>query len=712
MNLNLQKKLILSFGLVALICAVVGVVGWGGAARMKGQLLGTGEVDIPGLQAILNLKEAQSTIKAAERALLNPSLSLEKRALEEESLRGAFESAGAAIAAYQALPKSDRETELWNRFLGTWNTWKGSVDEFLQMSGQVNALAIGNPQKLALDAEHYFGGYKSWAAETSKAVFEQATFTGNLDPTQSTFWQWLAGLQVQNPDVQQAVERLQEQLQAVYKSVGGIADFLAIREYALAKDVYLYEVLPSVDSIQFYVDDMVKPIEESLTLYDRMAEHQREVSGPALAETEVLLKEVVQETNRKVSDGLQEGKRVANGVTVVLIAAILLGVSAALLFGIFIARSVARPLDRTVGMLEELERGHLDQRLQLDRSDEIGRMARAMDNFADNLEHEVVSALQKLSQGDLTFAVSPRDGRDRIRGSLRKLGEDLSDLILRIRSAADQVTSGASQIADSSQGMSEGASAQAAAAEEASSTIEQMTANIRQNADNALQTEQIAQQASRDAAAGGEAVAEAVVAMREIAQKIMIIEEIARQTNLLALNAAIEAARAGEHGRGFAVVAAEVRKLAERSQVAAGEIGKLSVTSVDVADRAGQMLNTMLPNIKKTAELVQEIAAASREQDSGAVQITRAIQQLDQVIQQNASSAEEMASTAEELTGQAEQLQSMIALFRVSAKGGSAIPPRRQQALPGRTSPPGIAGAAPATMKGLPDRQDEEFVSF
>ena len=203
--------------------------------------------------------------------------------------------------------------------------------------------------------------------------------------------------------------------------------------------------------------------------------------------------------------------------------------------------------------------------------------------------------------------------------------------------------------------------------------MEQMAANIRQNADNAMQTEKIASKSAEDAKQGGEAVAKTVSAMKEIASKISIIEEIARQTNLLALNAAIEAARAGEHGKGFAVVAAEVRKLAERSQHAAAEISELSGSSVEVAEQAGKMLAEMVPDIQRTAELVQEISAASKEQDTGAEQVNQAIMQLDQVIQQNASASEEMASTSEELSSQAEQLQDTIAFFKVDTKAGSKV---------------------------------------
>ncbi len=252
-----------------------------------------------------------------------------------------------------------------------------------------------------------------------------------------------------------------------------------------------------------------------------------------------------------------------------------------------------------------------------------------------------------------------------------------------------------------------------------------MTSNIRQNADNARQTEAIAHQASKDAEEGGQAVFQAVDAMKIIAEKIGIIGEIARQTNLLALNAAIEAARAGEHGKGFAVVAAEVRKLAERSGSAAGEISDLSARSVAVADQARNMLDKLVPDIRKTADLVQEIAAASNEQNAGAEQINKAIQQLDQVIQQNASASEEMASTSEELSSQAEQLQQAMSFFDIGEGGGR--PSRKASAKASKAAPralpgtgakagakPGAKGAEAAKTKGvaLAMGDDEEFERF
>ncbi len=276
-------------------------------------------------------------------------------------------------------------------------------------------------------------------------------------------------------------------------------------------------------------------------------------------------------------------------------------------------------------------------------------------------------AVRDVAMGDLTknAKISSRDEIGEMLANLNTMIERLRGVVGDSLTAADNVSSGSQQLSSSSEQLSQGATEQASSAEEASASMEEMAANIKQNADNAAQTEKIARQSSRDAEASGEAVNRAVNAMRTIAEKISIVQEIARQTDLLALNAAVEAARAGEHGRGFAVVASEVRKLAERSQVAAAEISGLSGETVKVATEAGDMLSKLVPDIRKTAELVAEISAACREQDIGASQINEAIQQLDKVTQQNAGASEEMSATSEELAAQAEELQASIAFFRV-----------------------------------------------
>ncbi len=287
-----------------------------------------------------------------------------------------------------------------------------------------------------------------------------------------------------------------------------------------------------------------------------------------------------------------------------------------------------------------------------------------------NISRAISSAVglaNAVASGDLnaTAVVRSNDEIKDLIDALNGMVSKLKEVVSEVMTATRNVASGSQEMSAAAEQLSQGATEQASSTEEASSSMEEMAANIKQNAGNADQTEQIARKSATDASASGEAVGKAVAAMQTIAEKIMIVQEIARQTDLLALNAAVEAARAGEHGRGFAVVASEVRKLAERSQTAAAEISTLSVETVKAAEQAGDMLKKLVPDIQKTAGLVSEISAASNEQNAGASQINTAIQQLDKVTQQNTSAAEEMSSTAEELASQAEQLQASISYFRL-----------------------------------------------
>jgi len=325
-----------------------------------------------------------------------------------------------------------------------------------------------------------------------------------------------------------------------------------------------------------------------------------------------------------------------------MIALIVIAAVLGFAIGAFVTRTISRPLNRAMDIANSLAEGDLNVRVEVDSRDETGKLL----------------------------------------ASMQHMTERLRTVMTDVRSAADSLSSASEQVSATSQSLSQAATEQAASVEETTASVEEMSASIAQNTESAQITDGIAGKAANDAVEGGRAVREMVQAMKQIADKIGIIDDIAYQTNLLALNAAIEAARAGDHGKGFAVVAAEVRKLAERSQVAAQEIGGVASNSVQLAAQAGALLNEIVPNIQKTSDLVQEITAASQEQSSGAAQINIAMGQMNQITQQNASASEELAATAEEMNAQASQLQELISYFRLGEQAASAYQ-RRPEPRPG-----------------------------
>ena len=323
---------------------------------------------------------------------------------------------------------------------------------------------------------------------------------------------------------------------------------------------------------------------------------------------------------------------VYNGIiltVIILLSALIIGFVVSILF----SRSISSGIEKSLVIAETLSQGKLDVDVDADflaRKDEVGALTRSMNSMVDKLK----------------------------------------EVVMTIHSGSDNILSASLQLSSNSQQMSQGASEQASSAEEVSASMEQMAANIQQNTENARIAEKITIAGSESISKGNAAASEAVIAMKQIAEKVSIISDIAFQTNILALNAAVEAARAGEQGRGFAVVAAEVRKLAERSKVAAEEITKLTVSGVKVSEEAGNLLSAIVPEVEKNVRLIQEIAAASIEQGTGSDQVNSAIQQLNQVTQQNAASSEEMATSAEELASQAEQLKEAVSYFQISSHKG------------------------------------------
>jgi len=402
-------------------------------------------------------------------------------------------------------------------------------------------------------------------------------------------------------------------------------------------------------------------------------------------------------------------------VSVSLAVIVLLSAVAAVL----ITRGITRPLSEALGVAKTLAVGDLSAKIEVRSRDETGELLAAMGEMLQSTRssvEDVVRVMSAVSRGDLTQTIDKQHVGwcAEVKKYVNETVAKLSEVVAEVNTGAEALAGASEELSATAQSLSQSSSEQAASVEETSASIEQITASISQNTENAKVTDGMATKAAAEAAEGGDAVKATVTAMKQIAQKIGIIDDIAYQTNLLALNAAIEAARAGEHGKGFAVVAAEVRKLAERSQVAAQEIGTVASSSVELAERAGTLLGEMVPSIKKTSDLVQEITAASEEQSSGVGQINTAMGQLSHATQQNSSSSEELAATAEEMSGQAEQLQRTMAFFKLSANPGlqggeSAAIARRAVASAKAAS---RRPATPAARTTMGDVDPSQFARF
>lgn len=529
--------------------------------------------------------------------------------------------------------------------------------------------------------------HMDWAHALERAIAgRRSSIDVTVDPQQCELIQYINSaegkkLRTYNGELGSVLAALVPVHNALHSAAGSIDELLEEQRFEAAAQYYTAQIVPGVQQLRTLLNEAIGHTQQA----HKGKQNAREIfytqTKQHLSEVQRLFHAIRTQAEISIQNHTVENEQIARLAHTLNLGGGLAALLAGIVLSVLIGRSLVGPLRRTVTMLDAMERGHLDARLHLKRSDEIGDMAATMDRFADSLQREVIEALNRLAAGDLTFEVSPRDEQDQLRGSLQQLNQDLNQIMEQVLSTSEEIVTASNQVANSSQDLSQGATESAASLEEISASLGQTAAQIRQNAENSTQADKLTGEARNAARQGSEHMQEMVSAMndidvagQDISKIIKTIDEIAFQTNLLALNAAVEAARAGQHGKGFAVVAEEVRSLAGRSAKAAAETANLIKGTVEktargnaMAEQTAATLNKIVAEIAKVTAIMAEISSASAEQSIGVAEINQGVSQVDSVTQQNTASAEQSAAAAEELAGQAGSLKEMLQRFKLKS---------------------------------------------
>jgi methyl-accepting chemotaxis protein len=682
--MSIQIKLLGSFFLMALLCATVGGLGIFGINATNSSLNEVSDLRLPSVRRIGVMMEKLNAIKAEERTLAIPDLSQQQRHSALESLRELDSELNDAVQAYSNLEKTTQEAQAWSEVQRNLKAWQQQQASLLQLFEQINLDHIG---RLSGDLNQMFMDHFEWVSALGAAIEHEERFTGQLNPTKCNFGKWLLKFETNSPELRKALNEIMPSHEELHDVGAEIDGYIAEGDILEASETYTHIVMPILSVIKDEFIDASMIAKQQSELLNEATEIALGVEREALLKVDRSLDQLYTLNNQLTDQARQKAVTSASRSKTTSVTAIAIGVVMALGFGFITSRRLANPLKDAVVMIEELRHGHLEKRLNIRSMDEVGKMAQAMNTFSDNLKQEVIAAMERLAQGDLTFAITPYDNQDQLRTTLQQVGADLTDLITQIQQVADQIGNGAVQIASSSQSLSEGATQQAESLQEITSSIAEMASQTRNNADSATTASDLskaAHQAANDGMNQMSAMNEAMDDINEsgknIANIIKVIDEIAFQTNLLALNAAVEAARAGQHGKGFAVVAEEVRNLAARSAKAAQETSSLIESSVSkakhgqtVAEKTSDALTEIVTRIEKVTGLVGEIALASQEQASGIDQINQGLSQIDRVTQQNTASSKESAAASDELSDQANTLRQLLSRFQIDPRSARTV---------------------------------------
>ncbi len=669
-RMKIGPKLLAAFGVVLLLTALVGLVGYVGMNKIMTRV----EISENVSEMLHQLEEAQSAEKRF--ALMG----------EETYAESVRSHIGRVEEIAQSLSANESAQGVWGQLDGV----RAAAEVYLENFDQY----VASEQQRVKATEEMMASSNVVLNALMQVREDQMSQVADLRDNQDEYHLW----------------QYDEQLVARYDRVE-MTDRMMLfftnarkfeKEYFLSgEQKYIDRTWQTLEAVQNLGAGLIDSLDDtdSVALLEQMQQALSDFIGQLehvvdlMARQQALAETMGQRAEATVAACNQAVAIQKAGMTDLMTQAtrgVLIGLGVALLIGavlaVRISLGIQRPLAKAVDLLGDLEAGRLDSRLDLNRGDEVGILARTMDSFAESLENEIVQPLKRLADGDLDFEVHPRGEDDAIRHALAKVRQDLNELLSEVRAVGDQIASGSSQVADSSQSLSQGATEQASSLQEISASMNELASQTKSNTDNAQQASRNSDETKVSAEKCNDQMRHMVAAMDEIrtagsdiSRIIKTIDEIAFQTNLLALNAAVEAARAGQHGKGFAVVAEEVRNLAARSAKAARETAELIEGTVNKTENGSKLANEtagalerIVAQTAEVSDLISSIAGASNEQAAGISEVNQGLSQIDQVTQQNTANAEETAAAAEQLSSQVAHMKQMLGRFHLAADGAGS----------------------------------------
>jgi methyl-accepting chemotaxis protein len=627
-NLKIGQKIITGFSLIAFIALIIGITGITGMSSIGNSFKKVANENMTSIYYLGELHVTTERIFKDYVHLVNPKLQRNQREQFIAEIASKRENMAEYMSEYEKLETTAEEKRIYDEIKKIVVSWRQINQQIERKNANFMEIDLMNPGELIGDIEQFMKDHYELQLKVRTSIQERTTFEGGENAKTCNFGKWLTEFSTQNAAFNSSLRTIRQNHDQFHESTNVIKNDISRGNMDAALTHYNDVMQPAAKEVFTIFDVILEEAIRSQKVLDDISQSVTVESAAYYNSFEEKFNQL-NEMNRQMARSEREkGANILQISNILIILVILLGLGIAIFLGFFITRNITSGLKNGLLFAEKISKGDLSIDIDeetLKQKDEVGQLSRALQHMA----------------------------------------EQLRNIIGDVLASADNINAASFELSSGSQQVSQGASEQASSVEEISSSIEQMVANIQQNTDSAMQTEKIANQAAHGIRAVRENALASTNAIKDIASKVSIIGDIAYKTNILALNAAVEAARAGEHGHGFAVVADEVRKLAERSQIAADEIDALSLKSVNMTDEAGKQLVEIAPEIEKTARLVQEIAAASMEQNAGAEQVNSAIQQLNQVVQQNAAASEEMASSSEELASQSDQMKEVISYFSI-----------------------------------------------